>query len=50
MFFFSCQFLVKQSDKDYAPYFADPDLLVDWNDVEQIVRVFIKDYLIRLFS
>lgn len=33
----SCQFLVK-AGKDYEPYIADPDLLVEWTDVEEIVR------------
>lgn len=36
--FFSCQFVVR-SDGDYSLYLKDPDLLVDWDLIEQ-VRVF----------
>lgn len=35
--FFSCQFVVRASG-DYTLNLADPDLLVDWEQVELIVR------------
>lgn len=35
-FFFSCQFVVR-ADGEYSVYLADPDALVDWEFVEQIV-------------
>lgn len=34
--FCSCQFVVK-ADGDYSVYLADPDLLVQWESIEQIV-------------
>ena len=42
-FHFSCQFVVK-ADGDYTVYLADPDLLVPWESIEQIVSIF-KKYL-----
>ena len=44
--FFSCQFIVKE-DADYTPHLADPDLLVDWNAIEQIVRFLFFFYLLN---
>lgn len=38
MLSFSCQFVVKDN-ADYHAHLADPDTLVDWNLIEQIVRV-----------
>lgn len=35
----SCQFVVK-ADGDYSVYLADPDLLVPWESIEQIVSFF----------
>lgn len=35
-FFFSCQFVVKDTG-DYAVHLMDPDVLVDWDKVEQVV-------------
>lgn len=31
----NCQFVVK-TDVDYSPYLVDPDMLVDWNLIEQV--------------
>lgn len=35
-FLFSCQFVVSDSG-DYTVYAVDPDILVDWSLVEQVV-------------
>lgn len=35
----SCQFVVSVSG-DYSAHTADPDLLVDWNSIEQVVRIY----------
>lgn len=32
----SCQFVVSE-DQDYTVHFADPDTLVNWDFVEQVV-------------
>lgn len=32
----SCQFVVSE-DQDYTVHFADPDILVNWDFVEQVV-------------
>jgi hypothetical protein len=32
----SCQFVVSE-DQDYTAHFADPDTLVNWDFVEQVV-------------
>lgn len=37
----SCQFVVSE-DQDYAAHFADPDTLVNWDFVEQVVSGFTK--------
>ena len=37
MFPYSCQFIVKE-DGDYSLHTVDPDKLVDWDMIEQIVR------------
>lgn len=37
----SCQFVVSE-DQDYAAHFADPDTLVNWDFVEQVVSDFTK--------
>lgn len=37
----SCQFVVR-SDGDYGAYMGDPDMLVDWDMIEQ-VRVFSSE-------
>lgn len=34
----SCQFLVRD-DEDYSKHATDPDLLVDWDCIEQVVSV-----------
>ena len=34
--FISCQFVVR-SDADYSIHMVEPDILVDWNLIEQIV-------------
>lgn len=42
----SCQFIVN-AEGDYATYLSNPDALVDWDLVEQIVRflpLFIISY------
>ena len=36
MLFNSCQFVVKYSG-DYSVHLADPDLLVEWDMIEQVV-------------
>lgn len=36
MLFDSCQFVVKYSG-DYSVHLADPDLLVEWDMIEQVV-------------
>lgn len=36
----SCQFVVR-ANADYTPYLADPDLLVDWSFIEQIVSGYL---------
>ena len=36
----SCQFIV-QEDADYSLHTVQPDLLVDWKLIEQIVRLFV---------
>ena len=46
-FFFSCQFLVKEDD--YSAYLVDPDILVDWDHIEQIVRIFIVVFLYCMY-
>ncbi len=37
MFYSSCQFVVKEADEDYSVHLADPDLLVDWAKIEQVL-------------
>lgn len=39
IFFFSCQFVVKEG-ADYSLYLSNPDELVDWNQIEEIVSIF----------
>ena len=36
--YFSCQFVV-QSSGDYAVNFIDPDVIVDWEFIEQVVKL-----------
>ena len=36
--FNSCQFVVKYSG-DYSVHLADPDLLVEWDMIEQVVSL-----------
>lgn len=36
---YSCQFVVKAGG-DYTRYLNDPDTLVEWDSIEQIVRKF----------
>lgn len=36
LFVSSCQFVVKDTG-DYAVHLMDPDVLVDWDKVEQVV-------------
>ena len=46
MFPYSCQFIVKE-DGDYSLHTVDPDKLVDWDMIEQIVRAnYIKTFVI----
>ena len=33
---FSCQFVVR-SRGDYSVHLVDPDVIVDWNEIEQLV-------------
>lgn len=40
--YFSCQFIVKDTG-DYKQYLNNPDALVDWNLVEQVVSLFPID-------
>lgn len=35
---FSCQFIVREGE-DYSVHSADPDRLVDWDLVEQVVSI-----------
>ena len=37
MYYFSCQFVVPASG-DYAVNMVDPDIIVDWELIEQVVR------------
>lgn len=37
----SCQFVVSE-DQDYTAHFADPDTLVNWDFVEQVVSSLVK--------
>ena len=43
--YFSCQFVVKEGG-DYTVHSTDPDLLVEWNNIEQVVSEFLlSEYL-----
>lgn len=37
----SCQFVVKE-DGDYSVHITQSDLLVDWNNIEQVVSVVVQ--------
>ncbi len=37
---FSCQFVVTD-DQDYKAHFTDPDTLVNWDCVQQVVSVHV---------
>lgn len=41
----SCQFVVKAGG-DYTAYLTDPDLLVPWETIEQIVIHLFHDILV----
>ena len=34
-----------KADEDYSVYLADPDLLVPWESIEQIVSIDITSFL-----
>lgn len=38
---FSCQFVVTD-EQDYKAHFTDPDTLVNWDCVQQVVRALIE--------
>lgn len=42
-FFFSCQFVVT-ANRDYSTYLQDPDELVDWKMIEQIVSIYMRKH------
>ena len=42
--FFSCQFIVREGAGDYSVYCNDPDLLVDWECIEQVVSNYMMYY------
>ena len=45
--YFSCQFVVKDG-QDYSVHLMDPDVLVKWESVEQVVSPFLqKGYSFR---
>ena len=46
LFSFSCQFIVKE-DGDYGVHTVDPDKLVDWDMIEQIVRKYCICFFIK---
>ena len=39
--YFSCQFVVKDG-QDYSVHLMDPDVLVKWESVEQVVSPFLQ--------
>lgn len=42
MYISSCQFVVTAS-RDYSLHLTNPDILVDWKSIEQIVSFFITN-------
>ena len=40
--YFSCQFVVKDG-QDYSVHLMDPDVLVKWESVEQVVSPFLQN-------
>lgn len=46
--FNSCQFVVKYSG-DYSVQLADPDLLVEWDMIEQVVRTRVNSIFLMTY-
>ena len=41
LFYFSCQFVVKYNIEKYQIHSADPDVLVEWDSIQLVVRFYL---------
>lgn len=46
---YSCQFIVREGKADYTVHSVDPDLLVEWDCIEQLVSISLYMYIIDIY-